>query len=138
MFRVALGSPVVAHIRFWYRIIAHARGQECKKLLDVIQASYDIEQRAKSYSIDERHALRQNDLFLRQLLSHWQLPRLPNWNDQAIAAVSEKELEALRNRVNRGRPYGCGQCAEKIAEQQGVWHTLRPIGRPRKQEKPSK
>ncbi len=64
-----------------------------------------------------------------KVLSPWPLPRFPNWNDRANAPVSEKELEGLRNCVNRGRPYG--------DEQQGVWHTVRPIGRPRKQEKPS-
>ena len=41
-----------------------------------------------------------------KVLSPWPLPRLPNWNDRVNAPVSEKELEALRNCVNRGRPYG--------------------------------
>ena len=54
------------------------------------------------------------------------------------APVSERELEALRICVNRGQPYGDEQWTEKIAEQQGVWHTLRPISRPRKQVKPHK
>ncbi len=35
--------------------------EEREKLLDVIQALYDIEQRAVNYSIEERHALRKRE-----------------------------------------------------------------------------
>jgi hypothetical protein len=34
---------------------------ECEKLLDLIHALYDIEQRAVNYSIEERHALRERE-----------------------------------------------------------------------------
>ena len=53
-----------------------------------------------------------------KVLSPWPLPRLPNWNDRVNAPVCEKELEALRNCVNRGRAYRDEQWTEKIAEQQ--------------------
>ena len=51
------------------------------------------------------------------------------WIDQAVTAA---ELEALRQCVNRGTPFGNAAWTARIAEVLGIASTLRPRGRPRK------
>jgi putative transposase len=45
---------------------------------------------------------------------------------------TEKELEALRRCVNRGRPFGDESWTERIAAKVGLEFSLHPLGRPRK------
>jgi putative transposase len=72
-----------------------------------------------------------------QILSPWPIPRLPNWNWRVNEPLSEKELNAVRTSIDRGRPFGDDEWTEEMAETHGVWFTLRPIGRPRKQKTPN-
>jgi len=67
------------------------------------------------------------------VLSSWPVPRLPNWNERVNNPLTDQELKALRNCVNRGQPYGDTQWTENIVEKHGLWYTLRPVGRPKKQ-----
>lgn len=69
------------------------------------------------------------------LLSPWPLRRLPGWNERVDAALTAGELKELRTCVDRSRPYGSEQWVEQVAERYGLWHTLRPAGRPRKRPK---
>lgn len=73
---------------------------------------------------------------LPRLLSPWPIARTPNWIDRVNQPLSEKELEALRVCVNRGRPFGEKSWTEAVAERSGLSYTLRPRGRPRKQHPP--
>ena len=47
---------------------------------------------------------------------------------------SEAELEALRRCVNRGRPFGNPDWVAETAKRLNLQWTLRPRGRPKKQE----
>lgn len=67
-----------------------------------------------------------------KILSPWPIPRLRDWVKRVNASLSEKELEAMRTSVNRGRPFGDETWTDDIAERHGLWYTLRSIGRPRK------
>ncbi len=66
------------------------------------------------------------------ILSPWPLARLPNWNRRVDTPLSASELKAVRVCVQRGRPLGDEVWVEEVAERHGLWHTLRPAGRPRK------
>jgi putative transposase len=67
-----------------------------------------------------------------RVLSPWPIARLPNWSHRVNEPLSERELSALRTCVNRGRPFGDEQWTKKVAARYGLWHTLRPTGRPSK------
>jgi putative transposase len=69
------------------------------------------------------------------LLSPWPLRRSADWVSRVNEALSEKERSAIRESVNRERPFGDEQWTERIADRHGLWSTLRPRGRPRKSEK---
>ena len=71
-----------------------------------------------------------------KLLSPWPIRRLPGWNERVDTALTAGELKELRACVDRSRPYGSEEWVEQVAERHGLWHTLRPAGRPRKRPKP--
>ncbi len=55
-----------------------------------------------------------------------------DWVARVNAPQTAKELEALRQSVNREVPFGDSQWQEQAAKRLGLEHTLRPPGRPRK------
>tara|TARA_R110002049_G_scaffold72490_6_gene187445 strand:+ start:153915 stop:154607 length:693 start_codon:yes stop_codon:yes gene_type:complete len=67
-----------------------------------------------------------------KLLSKWPIRRPPGWTKRTNAALSQKELEAIRTCVSRGRPFGSEEWVEETCERTGTWSTVRPRGRPRK------
>ncbi len=69
---------------------------------------------------------------LPRVLSPWPIARQPNWIERVNTPISEQELAALRRCVNRGSPFGDEQWTENVADKHGIWHTLRPVGRPKK------
>jgi len=71
-----------------------------------------------------------------KFLSKWPIPRLRDWLSRVNAALTEKELDAMRTSVNRGRPFGDETWTDEIAERHGLWYTMRPVGRPRKKQSP--
>ena len=73
----------------------------------------------------------------KQLLSSWPLPRLTNWIEHVNKPLTTGELEAIRESIRRGRPLGDSEWTEKIVRRLGLETTLRPRGRPKKQEKGS-
>ena len=75
---------------------------------------------------------------LPKILSPWPIPRLPNWIQRVNEPLGEKELDAIRTCVNRGRPFGDEQWTDEVAEKHGLWFTMRPVGRPRKKRTPAK
>jgi putative transposase len=66
-------------------------------------------------------------------------PSPENWVEHVNAPQTEAELEGLRRSVRRGCPFGSAVWQKQMAARQGLSHTLRPLGRPRKtpaQEQP--
>ena len=61
-------------------------------------------------------------------------PRPTDWRDWVNAAESQAELEAVRLCTNRGRPMGDARWTERTANRLGLESTLRPRGRPRKND----
>ena len=70
-----------------------------------------------------------------RLLSSWPVRRPPGWVEQVDTPLTERELEAIRTSVRRGRPYGEKSWTEATCERAGLWSTVRPIGRPPKRKK---
>jgi putative transposase len=68
----------------------------------------------------------------RRLLCTWPLPCPRDWVKLVNRPQSDAELEAIRRSVNRGRPYGEASWIVKCVEKLGLEFTLRPRGRPRK------
>jgi len=60
------------------------------------------------------------------------MPRLPGWTDRVNQPLGEKELEAMRRSVQRGRPWGEEGWVESIARRLNLESTMRPRGRPKK------
>ena len=58
--------------------------------------------------------------------------RPKDWTGWVNRAVTEAELKALRQSVNRGSPFGSEPWVAQTAEEMGLKSTLRPRGRPRK------
>ncbi|MES2792235.1 MAG: hypothetical protein V4719_21640 [Planctomycetota bacterium] len=78
------------------------------------------------------HRLRKDE-FATQVLSEWPVPRSRLWLSH-LPPQSEAELAALRRSAARGSPFGDPQWIERVVKQLGLEITLRPRGRPRKQE----
>jgi putative transposase len=66
------------------------------------------------------------------LLSPWPIRRTPGWIDRVHEPLTDKELARIRTSIQRGRPYGDEVWTENMADQHGLWPTLRPRGRPSK------
>ncbi len=69
-----------------------------------------------------------------KLLTRWPIARTANWIERVNQPLNEKELQALRVSVQRGRPFGDQAWTKKVAGRTGLGYTLRPRGRPRKQQ----
>ena len=69
------------------------------------------------------------------VLSDGPLPWPKNWLDQVNRALKEKELQSLRQCVERGQPYGGEAWVKRAAGKLGLASTLRPRGRPKKAKK---
>jgi putative transposase len=66
-----------------------------------------------------------------KLLSTWPVARLPNWVERVNKPLSDKELEAVRQCVQRGSPLGDEDWIAATTRRLGLQSTLRPRGRPR-------
>jgi putative transposase len=67
-------------------------------------------------------------------LANWPLERPKRWVKLVNAVQTEEELEALRRSVRRGCPYGEASWSDRMVRRLGLEMTLRPQGRPRKQQ----
>jgi putative transposase len=70
----------------------------------------------------------------RKLLSPWPIPVPEDWLDHVHKPQTEGELNAVRLSVERGCPFGSADWQARIAKRLGLVHTLRPIGRPKKEK----
>jgi len=67
-----------------------------------------------------------------QLLSEGPLALPSNWVEEVNKPQTEAELAALRQSVQRGRPYGNETWVDRVVRKLGLESTMRPQGRPRK------
>lgn len=68
------------------------------------------------------------------LLSDWPVSRPRNWLAYVNRSETAMELEAVRKSAQRGCPYGDEPWQSRIAKRLSLESTLRPRGRPRKEE----
>jgi putative transposase len=80
-------------------------------------------------SLGHRHAA---DGKAERFLHPWPVPVPGNWVEWVNGPQTEAELEAVRQSVARGRPFGSDAWQRQTAVSLGLGYTLRPIGRPRK------
>ena len=73
----------------------------------------------------------------RGLLAAWPTPRPAHWIEHVNTPQTEAELNALRRCINRGSPFGSESWSERTVRRLGLETTLRPRGRPKKQNKGS-
>ena len=66
------------------------------------------------------------------LLAPWPLAMPSDWLRQVRQPQTEAELEAVRQAVRRGSPYGRARWQKQTAIRLGTEFTLRPRGRPKK------
>jgi putative transposase len=72
-----------------------------------------------------------------ELLDDWPLPRPGDWLQWVHEPESAAELDALRNCVRRGRPFGDDGWVAQTAARLGLEASLRRRGRPKKVDEPS-
>jgi putative transposase len=63
------------------------------------------------------------------------VPLPGDWGAVVAGAEPEAELEAVRQSVNRGTPFGAAPWISRTARRLGLEHTTRPRGRPPKRPK---
>lgn len=73
----------------------------------------------------------------RALLAAWPLSRKPSWVDHVNRPLTDAELAAVRQSIDRGRPYGDDAWNQRTTRRLGLETTLRPRGRPPKPRKGS-
>lgn len=66
------------------------------------------------------------------LLDHWPVEIPDNWIEQVSQPQATEELNALRNCVRRGRPFGSASWLSNTVERHDLQTTLRAKGRPPK------
>ena len=65
------------------------------------------------------------------LLADWPVPRPQRWIEWLNAPQTDRELEAVRASLQRGRPFGAPEWQARTARHLGLEATLRPRGRPK-------
>jgi putative transposase len=66
----------------------------------------------------------------RWLLAGWPIEGPPDWFERVHQTDNERELESLRQSVQRGRPFGQPDWQKQIATRLGLESAHRPSGRP--------
>lgn len=73
----------------------------------------------------------QRDRRARAFLSEWPVSRPRNWVARVNQPQTERELQAVRQSVQRGRPFGSETWVRRMAKRLGLESTLRSRGRPK-------
>jgi putative transposase len=68
-------------------------------------------------------------------LSEWPVRCPENWADLVNEMLQREQVERVRQSIERSRPCGEGKWLDRTAASLGLLHTLRPPGRPRKEQK---
>jgi len=64
------------------------------------------------------------------MLSEWPVDRPSDWTATVNRVMRERETDAIRTSIERGRPFGSASWVDKMADAMGLGFTLRPRGRP--------
>jgi putative transposase len=72
-----------------------------------------------------------------RLLSAWPVARRPGWVGHVNEPLTEAEFDAVQRSIERGSPFGDSKWSERTVRKLCLESTLRPRGRPKKQEKGS-
>ena len=99
--------------------------------------SANLVRRAEDWQWCSLHRWKHGTLAERSLLAAWPLARRPGWIEHVNAPQTDAELAALRRSIQRGCPLGESSWTRKIVSTLGLETTLRPRGRPQKQNKGS-
>jgi putative transposase len=91
--------------------------------------------RAEDWRWSSLWARRRGDKALKAILSPWPVERPRDWTARVNAPLGARELARLRVSIERGRPYGDDRWIGRTASELGLEHTVRPIGRPPKQNR---
>ena len=67
----------------------------------------------------------------KSILAHWPVEAPEDWVERVNRADNERELEALRRSVQRGRPYGTSEWQRRIVKSLGLESAYRSAGRPK-------
>jgi putative transposase len=94
-----------------------------------------LAKRVEDWRLGSAWRRHQGDAKSKRLLSTWPLRRPRGWLEFVNEPQTEAEVVALRRCVQRGTPLGDEQWTKRSARRLGLDSTLRPRGRPRKNEK---
>ncbi|MBI2725810.1 MAG: transposase [Polaromonas sp.] len=72
----------------------------------------------------------------KSLLARWPLPMSADWTAHVNRPQTPAEVDAVRNSIRRGCPFGSAGWQTRTARRLGLDWTLRARGRPRKQPEP--
>ncbi len=94
----------------------------------------NLVERAEDWRWCSLHRRRQSKAGGALWLSAWPLERPRRWLNLVNSAQTEAEVKALRHALKRGCPFGEASWSEKMVQRLGLEMTLRPRGRPRKND----
>ncbi len=97
----------------------------------------NLVQCAEAWRPGSLHRWKHGNAKERSLLDSWPVPRLAGWAKQVNTPLTEGELSTLRNSVKRGSPFGETSWRDRTVRRLALESTLRPRGRPKKQNKGS-
>src|SRR5215208_6174191 len=94
----------------------------------------NLVRRAQLWPYGSLHARMNGDEKLRSLLSPWPVDLPRNWVNQVNQPMTRREMEKIQISLQRSRPLGSEPWIAKTASTLHLNHTLRPQGRPKKEE----
>jgi len=89
-------------------------------------------ERAQDWRWSSLWARREGDDDLQAMLSNWPVAEPTQWLRTVNRGLDESELEAVRQCVQKDRPYGGDRWMTRTAAKLGLESSLRSPGRPRK------
>jgi putative transposase len=75
---------------------------------------------------------------IKALLAPWPVRRPADWAGLVNEPLPARELEQLETSLVRARPFGDANWTAQTAERLRLQHTMRPVGRPAKRQKPTR
>jgi putative transposase len=94
----------------------------------------NLVRRAEQWRWSSLHRWLRGSADEQRLLAPWPLPRRADWVERVNTPLSEAELTAVRRSVARGSPFGDDRWSERAVRRLGLTSTVRPRGRPKKDQ----
>ena len=92
----------------------------------------NLVKRAEDWKYGSLWRMIHGDADSQSLLSDWPIRRPRTWRAMVNRPQNKKELQAIRNCVRKGSPYGSDHFITQASTRLKLKHTLRERGRPRK------